>query len=94
MTEDKMSEIHKSIHELDTVFTVKSYDELKQFLNEHYYGKTDNDEDNEEASPTPADRDFAEGSAESSPEPEPEKSSDEDVLNDDKVQELLKGLDG
>jgi hypothetical protein len=41
LDEQKMEEIYKSIHDLSKLFTIKSYDDLKQALQEHYYGVSD-----------------------------------------------------
>ena len=37
MTDDKMEEVYSSVNDLKSVFPVKSYDELKQVLDEHFY---------------------------------------------------------
>ena len=36
-TSEKINEVLESAFDLSSVFTVKSYDELKQILNEHYF---------------------------------------------------------
>lgn len=36
----KIQQVYNSVHDLTAMFTVKSYDELKEALNEHYYCKT------------------------------------------------------
>tara|TARA_R100000152_G_C6782217_1_gene219100 strand:- start:6207 stop:7079 length:873 start_codon:yes stop_codon:yes gene_type:complete len=36
--------IHKSAHDLEAVFTVKSYDELKELLNEHFFCVSNDEE--------------------------------------------------
>jgi len=87
LTEDNMEEIHSNIHELDNVFTVKGYDDLKLMLDEHYYGKDAAASAQEPEAPASAESPAEDDS-------QPENSADENVLNDDKVQELLKGLDG
>ncbi|MAF26104.1 hypothetical protein CL634_11125 [bacterium] len=96
MDEEAVAKVHAGIHDLDTVFTVKSYDDLKETLQLHYYCKSADDAEEEaeasETSVTQADRAFAGDST--GPEEESKPSSESDVLNDEKVQELLKGLDG
>ena len=37
ITDDKVKKIYDSVYELEKVFPVRSYDELKAMLNEHYY---------------------------------------------------------
>jgi hypothetical protein len=92
MDEDVMEKVHTGIHELDKVFTVKSYDDLKQVLDEHYYCKNSSDEESD--TEAPAERAFAGDSvSEETTSSEPADKADDDVLNDDKVKELLKGLD-
>lgn len=86
--EDGMQEVLDSAHDLESVFPVKSYDELKKVLDEHFYCKTsDSDSEVNEAW---------------KPKSEPESDSsnstakldDVDPLDDDKVKKLLEGLDG
>lgn len=43
LNDQKIDEIIKNVHDLTKVFTIKSYDELREGLNEHYYGTTDAD---------------------------------------------------
>jgi len=45
--------IHKDAFDLETVFTVKSYDELKELLNEHFYCVS-NDDDSTTTAPVAA----------------------------------------
>ena len=89
MGEDKVKEIHSTVHDLKSIFTVKSYEELQEVLNEHYYGK-DRPASAEDDQPAAMDEPdpVASGSTEESA-----ASSTEDVLEDDKVKELLEGLD-
>ena len=86
--EDGVQEVLDSAHDLESVFPVKSYDELKKVLDEHFYCKTsDSDSEVDEAW---------------KPKSEPESDSsnsnakldDVDPLDDDKVKKLLEGLDG
>ena len=41
LTEDKQKDIYNNGFDLNEVFTLKSYDDLKDMLNEHYYCKTE-----------------------------------------------------
>jgi hypothetical protein len=96
--EQSMKEIYNDIHDLETVFTVKSYDELKDTLDEHYHGIVPGEEGTVEP-PAPVSK-VAEPEDDvpySSPAPKvsdepPSKKGDDDPLNDDKVKELLEGL--
>lgn len=83
LDDKRISEIYKSIIDLESVFTVKSYDELKALLNEHYYN---GDGENKIVAPKKI----------AKPEPVAEPvgvSVTEDPLEDDTVKRLLDGLD-
>lgn len=41
LTEDQQKSIYDNVFDLNKVFTLKSYDELKQMLDEHFYVKSD-----------------------------------------------------
>ena len=43
LSEDEQKGLYDNVFNLEEVFTLKSYDELKQMLNEHYYVKTEED---------------------------------------------------
>jgi len=43
LTEDEQKDIYDNVFKLDEVFTLKSNDDLKAMLNEHYYCKTEDD---------------------------------------------------
>ena len=90
------NELHESVHSLEDSYTVKSYGDLKQTLDEHFYCKNVTETGDEWESPEAAPakevaEDKAASAAEAAP---PAKESEDDPLNDDKVKELLKGLDG
>ena len=92
------SEVYEGLHSLDDIYTVKSYDDLKQTLDEHFYCKdvTESGDEFEEVVPGNADVNSAGGNAAEPKTVQVKKTSesDDDPLNDDKVKELLKGLDG
>lgn len=74
----KIDDIHKNIIDLESVFTVKSYDELKTLLDEHYFCNS------------------GESTVAEKPAKQAAKTTEpvaEDVLEDDTVKQLLKGLD-
>jgi len=78
----KIDDTYKNIIDLESVFTVKSYEELKSMLDEHYYCSS-------EASDTdtkPVKANKSEASASSA-------TDSTDVLEDDTVKKLLEGLD-
>lgn len=98
MTDSRIKEIYDSCHKLDETFRVKTYDELKQMLDEHFHCI---DPGVQQSTPSPVTTSSAKDSdlneevpmdfdntAETSTE-----SADDDPLEDDKVQELLAGLD-
>jgi len=41
VSEDEQNKLYDNVFNLEEVFTLKSYDELKQMLNEHYYCKVE-----------------------------------------------------
>jgi hypothetical protein len=82
MTDDRAEELYNSINDLEAVFTVKSYDDLKKVLDEHFYCR-DSSVDNV-WSPEPK-------AQEDTKKSEPSAES-VDPLDDDKVKELLDGL--
>jgi len=80
LSEDEQKGIYDGAHDLTEVFTIKSYDELKDMLNEHYYCRT------EEPAPTTS----APVPSETPVEPEPAVVSNDTVEED--IDELLKDL--
>jgi hypothetical protein len=100
MTEDKMKEIYDGCHELENVFQIKPYEELQEILNTHYHCIDATTAVPEQAPPS---NDYGRKRDEVTDDDVPFdfKSKDsntsdddsDDVLEDDKVQELLAGLD-
>ena len=92
MDDEKAEEVYNNVHDLETVFPVKSYDELKQVLDEHYHCKDTEVScdvpEKEEDDDVPMDFDTPPAKAKQN---KTEKST-EDPLDDDKVKELLEGL--
>ena len=98
-TKKAMNELYSSIIDLETIFRVKSYSDLEEVLNEHFHcvvgGGSVNELVNEVSVPTqkaptvtkedstPDDDDIPFGSSD----------TEDDVFDDDKVKELLAGLD-
>ena len=77
LDKSKIDDIYKNIIDLESVFTVKSYDELTALLNEHYFcNKT---EDAPTATPKK--------------EPQTSSNAGEDLLEDDTVKKLLEGIE-
>ena len=81
LEEDKQKEIYDNGFNLSEVFTQKTYDELKDMLNEHYYCKTE-----EDVPPTTA----PEPAAAAPAEPEPVVAGNDTVEED--IDDLLKDL--
>lgn len=97
MTDDRIKEIYNSSHKLDETFRVKTFDELKLMLDEHYHCK---DPSESEPSGSPVDQALSESKDPELDEDVPMdfdkpagNESDDDTLEDDKVQQLLAGLD-
>lgn len=87
MDDAKAKKVYDSVHELDKVFTLKSYDELKKMLDEHFHCKVvkdvpDVDEEDEKPAPAPV---------KAKPAAKPARASDE--ANDDDIKSLLDSLD-
>jgi len=86
LSESEQKEIHDKVFDLTKVFTLKSYDELKNMYNEHYLCKADED--------VPNNINNTIGKAE--PNIKPSKSTDTELFNassiDDDIDELLKDL--
>jgi len=78
LEKSKHDTIYNSIFDLETVFTVKSYEELKSLLDEHYFGS----EESVETKPTKQEK-----------APVAVTSDSSEILEDDTVKQLLKGLD-
>lgn len=77
----KIDDIYANTFDLETVFPVKSYDELKTMLDEHFFCTTES-----ERASTPTTK-------KSVKEVVPETSDSTEVLEDDTVKKLLAGLD-
>jgi len=95
MDKDAEKEAFDSVHDLESLFPVKSYDELKQTLDEHYYCK-----DPSAPAEAPAakeeeeedDLDYGDSSKTQAPAAKKQTKDKDDPLDDDKVKELLEGL--
>lgn len=79
LDKDKIDNLYKNIIDLESVFTVKSYDELKQMLDEHFFCA--NTTETTKQTSKPAKQEVAVA------------PSGEDLLEDETVASLLKGLD-
>jgi len=82
ITPAKINELYTNIIDLDSVFTVKSYDELKQLLDEHFYCTSESSPTEKQSAPAKAVK------QETSSRTEPVE-----LLEDDTVKKLLEGLD-
>ena len=100
MTEAMMKEVYNGIFDLTKIQQVKSYDELKQMLDEHYYGKVSGKAVASEKKTAPAAVKVEEEEdkiPDTGPVDVASKKNEEpvadDALNDEKIKELLAGLD-
>lgn len=82
LDEKKIGDIYKNIIDLETVFTVKPYDELKAMLDEHFYCSSE---------PTSAPAPIK--SAKRAPEPVAVTAEADITDEDETVKKLLEGLD-
>lgn len=94
MTDARVKEVYDSCHTLEDTFRSKTYEELKQMLDEHFHCIDPGSVESVESSPvTPkatADVDLDEDVPMDFDKPAAEE---DDTLEDDKVKELLAGLD-
>ena len=82
LSEDEQKDLYDNVFNLSEVFTLKTFDELKEMLNEHYYCKTEDTSDN---TPTVPDQ--------TTPtEPEPELATVDSGSVEDDIDDLLKDL--
>ena len=81
LDKSKHDTIYNGIFDLETVFTVKSYEELNAMLDEHYFCTSSDEEPTKSVTLTKP-------SAKSIP-----ATDSSEILEDDTVKELLKGLD-
>ena len=97
LDDTRIKEIYESGHELDSVFRVKSYEELTAMFNEHYHCVDPAAEVVSTTSPEPkaetTDPDLEEDVPMDFDTDSKEAESTEDPLEDDKVKQLLAGLD-
>jgi hypothetical protein len=86
MDDTKAKKIYDSVHELDKVFTVKSSDELRKMLTEHFYCKVEDEV--AEAAPAPA------PAPQKVQKPKPASTANATLSNnDDEIKSLLDQID-
>jgi len=83
LSEDQQKDIYDGVFDLTEVFTLKSYDDLKEMFNEHYYCKTEDDTPEVPVTSAPV-------PAAAPTEPEPVVTSNDTVEED--IDDLLKDL--
>ena len=91
LDEDKIQETYNSIHDLNTFVDRKSNDEIKSFIDQHYYGNAESapvaapvaEEEEDVPYDTPAPKATA----------KPAAKVEATTANDDKVLDILNGLD-
>ena len=96
LTEPRIKEIYDGGFNLEETFRAKSYEELKQMLDEHFHCVDPGSEASlTEAAPVAAkkDKDLEEEVPMDFPAKTEEPEAEDDPLEDDKVKELLAGLD-
>lgn len=95
MTDTRSKEVYDNCHTLDETFRAKTYEELKQMLDEHFHCKDPSTTEASIASPV---QETAKSVDADLDEDVPmdfdtKTESSDDALEDDKVKELLAGLD-
>lgn len=87
--DDNIQEVYDNIHDLESVFPVKSYDQLKEVLDEHYHCKSSEDTFETTAGEVST---ATAATAVVKEAVNVADDDDDDPLEDDKVKELLDGL--
>jgi hypothetical protein len=94
MTDARMKEVYDNCHTLEDTFRAKTYEELKQMLDEHFHcidpGTAESISESPVASKATTDAELDEEVPMDFDKPVAEEN---DALEDDKVKELLAGLD-
>lgn len=85
LDDDKIDGIYNNTIDLTSVLPVKSFDEIQGLLNEHFYCNTESDEKESSVVSTPSSPVVSESTS--------SVSSESESIDEDKVNELLKGLD-
>lgn len=85
LDDDKIDGIYNNTIDLTSVLPVKSFDEIQGLLNEHFYCNTESDEKESSVISTPSSPVVSESTS--------SVSSESESIDEDKVNELLKGLD-
>jgi len=86
--EGGVDSIHKDAHDLESVFTVKSYDELKEVLNEHFYCVS-NDEESASTTTSPVAAEKVEVAVSNTTK----TATSSPVSTDDDIEDLLSSLE-
>jgi len=82
VSEDEQKKLYDNVFNLEEVFTLKSYDELKQMLNEHYYCKVEEEEEVVVTNTQPVTNTVAEPVASVAAEEDTTESDIDDLLKD------------
>ena len=85
-------DVYTGVHTLDEVFTIKSYDELKAGLDEHYFVQETSTAS--ASAPEPVVEEKSVQQSVTTPSESSEPAAEEPALDDDKIKQLLQGLDG
>lgn len=85
LDDSKIDNIYNNTIDLTSVLPVKSFDEIQELLNEHFYCTTES-EDKPSTS-------YNESSSSVVDAPKKSTAADDDIIDENKVNELLKGLD-
>ena len=93
MDDNKAKEIYESITELESVFTVKSFDELKETLNEHFYCLSTDDVANASTSTTIIENKATETSTPTQKSEPVSSTTNNDDSDDDDIANLLNSLE-
>ena len=93
MDDGKAKEVYDSITDLETVFTVKSFDELKEMLNEHFYCLSTDEVANVSTSTTIIENKPTETSTTKETSEPVSSTTNNDESDDDDIANLLNSLE-
>ena len=86
LSEDEQKKIYDGVFDLNKVFSLKSYDELKQMLDEHFYVKGTSDETSSSSTS------YSTPSYTPATQTKAESVTSYSTTSEDEIEELLKGL--
>lgn len=88
LNDKKIDEIYSNVHDLETIVTVKKYDELKELFDAHFYCKVGEND----PKPTPAKSERKDPVKKEIEQPVTDKDVTDITIDDPEVADLLQGI--